>query len=234
MAAVSVSPEERRAAELLVEMLGAERWTARDAHGADAGTHDLNLEMPDGSVIAVEVTRDASGADCALDDALTEHPIEAPGLAAVWRVWVTPRCRAKELQKKLPGLLAEMEKGERRNWVPKPSKRSDSDPCLDLKLRKLGVWHARRCELDEQGPRVLLRRADSPGSTGAAAIPDAVQRHVEGNRCKLLRTPETAVRHLRRTCSFGCNPISRIALRAMGRANSARSICGGSMPRGWL
>ena len=191
MAAVSVSPEERRAAELLVEMLGAERWTARDAHGADARTHDLDLEMRDGSVIAVEVTRDASGADWALDTALTKHPIEAPGLAAVWRVWVTPRCQAKELPKELPGLLAEMEKGERHNWVSKPPKRSDSDPCLDSKLQELGVWHARRCELDEQGPRVLLRPADLPGSTGAAAIPDAVQRHVEGNRCKLLRARDS-------------------------------------------
>ena len=191
MAAVSVSPEEQRAAKLLVEMLGAERWTPRDVDGADAGTHDLDLEMPDGSVIAVEVTRDASEADWALDDALTKHPITAPGMEAVWHVWVTLRCRAKELQKELPGLLEEMENGERHNWVSKPSKRSDSDPCLDLKLRKLGVWHARRCELDEQGPRVLLRRADLPGSTGAAAIPDAVQRHVEGNRCKLLRARDS-------------------------------------------
>lgn len=189
---------ERSAAELLVELLGADTWQARDV-GVAQGMHDLDVVMSDGSVIAVEVTTDTSGADRAFDSALREiDAILVPDLPGAWFVDVSPpgdspddntkaRRRAKELSDELPGLLAEVERCARHEEVKRilgPPRRNDSE--LVEQLRGLGVRGVGRYESDEQGPRVHLVPAVFSGSTGAVEIPAAVQRHVRANRDKLV------------------------------------------------
>ena len=81
---------ETRAAGLLCEILGAATWTPRDVGDAE-GMHDFDLEMSDGSKIAVEVTSDTAGADAAFVAALEEiDPVGAPALSGVWFVEVSP------------------------------------------------------------------------------------------------------------------------------------------------
>ena len=188
---------ERRAAELLVEILRARTWEARDV-GAAQGMHDLDVVMSDGTVVAVEVTSDTSGADRAFDSAVREiDPIMVPGLPGLWFVDVSPpgdnpddntkaRRRARELDDKLPGLLAEVERCARHEEVKRilGSRRNDSE--LVEQLRALEVLGVRKYELDERGPRVHLVPAVFSGSTGADEIPAAVQRHVQANRDKLI------------------------------------------------
>ena len=189
---------ERRAAELLVEILGADTWEARDV-GSAQGMHDLDVVMSDGSVIAVEVTTDTSGADRAFDSALGEiDPIIVPGLQGVWFVDVSPpgdnpddntkaRRRAQELNDKLPGLLSEIHGCARHEEVKRilgPPGRNDSE--LVKQLSALGVLGVRTYEPAEQDPRVHLVPGVFSGSTGAGEIPAAVQRHVQANRDKLI------------------------------------------------
>ena len=53
--------EERRAAELLKQILGGS-YTPRDVAGAQ-GMHDFDLHLDDGRIVAVEVTTDKSQVD---------------------------------------------------------------------------------------------------------------------------------------------------------------------------
>ena len=190
--------DEYRAATLLMDILGAETWEARDV-GPAQGMHDLNLVMPDGSVVAVEVTSDTSGNDRAFDSALNElKPIPAPANSGRWYVSVRPpdtgpddhtqaRRRAEQLQDNLPGLLDEIKRGTLHDdvqFIAESPKRNDSE--LAVRLRALGVQGVREYEADERDPQVRLVSAASCGMVGAQDIPDAARRHIPPNRDKLV------------------------------------------------
>lgn len=76
--------EERRAAELLKQLLGGEH-RPRDTGGA-LGMHDFDLRLDDGKVLAVEVTTDASRVDRAF-----RHQIDATSR----RWWRRPPGRSR-------------------------------------------------------------------------------------------------------------------------------------------
>ena len=112
--------EERRAAELLKELLGGE-YVPRDRGGAQ-GMHDFDLEFDDGRVAAVEVITDTSGADRAFWDQIERiSPLAVPELQRVWHVDLsTPgdgpgdqraaRRRVEALKAELPDILSEAER----------------------------------------------------------------------------------------------------------------------------
>ena len=72
--------EERRAAELLKQLLGGE-YKPRDTDGAQ-GMHDFDLRLDDGRTFAVEVTTDTSRVDRAFQDQINR--IRCRGGAPRW------------------------------------------------------------------------------------------------------------------------------------------------------
>lgn len=111
--------EERRAADLLKELLGGE-YTPRDTAGAQ-GIHDFDLRLGDGATVAVEVTTDTSSVDRAFQDQIQRiNPPEVPELTRVWHVDLrTPgdgpddqqasHKRVAALQAQLPDILRRLE-----------------------------------------------------------------------------------------------------------------------------
>ncbi len=115
----SMPPEERRAAELLKQLLGGE-YKPRDVDGAQS-THDFDLRLDDGRVIAVEVTTDASAVDRAFRNQIDQFDsLEVSGLARVWVVDLgtlaagpndqpAAKAQVEKLKAELPALLLKLE-----------------------------------------------------------------------------------------------------------------------------
>ena len=190
--------EERRAAELLKERLGG-AYTLRDSAGAQ-GMHDFDLRLDDGTTFAVEVTTDTSSVDRAFQDQINRiNPLDVPGLARVWYVYVsTPgdgpddqRASSKRLETlraELPDILQEFERTQLTKWpVPRSQPRDDS--LTDIRLRNLGV---QRCSSPgpavDQNPQVFFADAAPNSVTGPSLIVDAVNENLSANKVdKLIR-----------------------------------------------
>lgn len=79
--------EEQWAGDLLSSLLGAREWLARDVPGGPSGQHDLDLVMPDGRQIAVEVKTYTSPEVAEFDALRSElNPVSAPSLRAGWHL----------------------------------------------------------------------------------------------------------------------------------------------------
>ncbi len=79
--------EEQWAGDLLSSLLGASEWLARDVPGDQSGQHDLDLVMPGGRQIAVEV-KTYTSPEVAEFDALRSklNPVSAPSLRDGWHL----------------------------------------------------------------------------------------------------------------------------------------------------
>lgn len=79
--------EEQWAGDLLSSLLGAREWLARDVPGGPSGQHDLDLVMPDGRQIAVEVKTYTSPEVAEFDALRSElNPVSAPSLRDGWHL----------------------------------------------------------------------------------------------------------------------------------------------------
>lgn len=132
-------PEEKRAEQIVASVTGGEIHTM-DVPGAPPRTHDFTVRLPDGRLVAVEVTRHISGSHLGLVKEI-RHPTrersgfagswELPGLADSWHLTlsVSPPASIRRLYAEAAGLL---------NAVPQDAPdlfrpRQDSD------LYRLGV-----------------------------------------------------------------------------------------------
>ena len=200
-ALTNMPPEERRAAELLKELLGGE-YTTRDTGGAQ-GMHDFDLRLDDGATFAVEVTTDASRVDRAFWHQIDQiNPLEVPGLTRVWRVGVsTPgdgpddqqasHRRVKALQAQLPDILRQLEGAGLTTLRVPPSPHRDNYEAQG-RLRDLGVQSC--CSYDaspDENPRVMFGGASLSGHTGPGMIVEAVNESLP-NKVKKLLDAKTA------------------------------------------
>ena len=214
-ALTNMPAEERRAAELLKELLGGE-YTPRDIDGAQ-GMHDFDLQLDDGRTVAVEVTTDTSRVDRAFQDQINRiSPLEMPALTRVWRVDVsTPgdgpddqqasHRRVKALQAQLPDILRQLEEaGLTTLRVPRSPHRDNCE--AQGKLRELGV---QLCFSFDPAPdekaQVLFGEASFGGSTGPSMIVEAVNENLPKKVNKLLdaKTAGAAEAHLFLWLNFG-------------------------------
>lgn len=188
--------EERRAAELLKQLLGGE-YSPRDTDRAQ-GMHDFDLRLDGGKILAVEVTTDTSRVDRAFRHQIDQiSPLEVPGLTRVWYVDLTTpgdgpgeqqasHRRVKALQAQLPDILLQLEQaGLTTLRVPRPPSRDKS--AAEHKLSDLGV---QLCFSFDAAPdetaQVSFGRASFGGSTGPSMIVDAIDECLPKKINKLL------------------------------------------------
>ena len=119
---------------------GEERWVAAcieaalprvavkpNDDGSRPGMYDLDLLRDGTSFGACEVTAAADAASIELWNLVngrSERWVET-GLLGGWNVSVTPACRAKRLQKELPGILRVIETDEAGSWGDDTAERLD-------------------------------------------------------------------------------------------------------------
>lgn len=148
----------------------------RDVTGARPNTHDLDLHLPDGSVIALEVTRETRAGHIAMRHAVAERSWQFDSIERAWQVW-THVTRVKRLHMGLPALLRRLEEAEIRDAA---SRDHNLDPDVVRELQSLGV--ARAAVLDGHYPgAVFLNHAAEVGSAGA---PDIVVPVIERHAAK--------------------------------------------------
>ena len=189
--------EERRAAELLKELLGG-TYTPRDTAGAQ-GMHDFDLRLDDGRTFAVEVTTDTSSVDKAFQDQIKRiNPLEVPGLSRVWLVTLrTPgdgpddqqasHRRIGELQAHLPDILRHLEEAELKKLSVPPSPHQEDHPAQGT-LRHLGVQLCFSFDASpDENPRVLFGGASTSRHTGPRMIVEAVNESLPNKTNKLVR-----------------------------------------------
>ena len=200
--------DERRAADLLKELLGGEP-APRDAGGAQ-GMHDFDLRLDGGRTFAVEVTTDTSRVDRAFRDQINRvSPLDVPGLTRMWHVCLaTPgggpddqraaRGRVEALKAESPGILRQFEHAGLPKWrVPRSPSRDDS--AAQDRLRGLGVQLCSSSDPDpDESPQVFFRDASFGGATGPSMIVDAVNENLPNKVRKLVnaKTARAAEAHL--------------------------------------
>ena len=200
--------DERRAADLLKELLGG-RYEPRDTDGAQ-GMHDFDLQLDDGRTVAVEVTTDTSRVDRAFRDQISRvSPLDVPGLTRVWHVGLaTPgdgpddqraaSARVEALKAELPDILRQFEHAGLTKWRVRRSPSRDDAAAADS-LRGLGVQLCSSFDPDpDQSPQVFFGDASFGGATGPSRIVDAVNENLPNKVGKLVnaKTAGAAEAHL--------------------------------------
>ena len=201
--------EERRAAELLKELLGGE-YKPRDTAGAQ-GMHDFDLRLDDGKTFAVEVTTDTSRVHRAFQDQVNRiSPLEVPGtdtgLACVpcdpwqWspRPASQPQAHKGAPRRNCPDILRQIERAGLTELSVPPSPHRDNH-AAHSKLRGLGVQLCYSFDASpDQNPRVEFGWASVSGATGPSMIVEAVNENLPNKVKKLLdaKTAGAAEAHL--------------------------------------
>ena len=200
--------DERRAADLLKELLGGEH-EPRDTDGAP-GMHDFNLQLDDGRTFAAEVTTDTSRVDKAFRDQINRvSPLDVPGLTRVRRVdLATPgddpddqratSARVEALKAESPDILRQFEHARlTKRRVPRTPSRDDS--AAQDSLRGLGVQLCSSFDPNpDQSPQVFFGDASLGGATGPSMIVDAANENSPNKAGKPVnaKTARAAEAHL--------------------------------------
>lgn len=214
-ALTNMPAEERRAAELLKQLLGGE-YIPSDTGGAQ-GRHDFDLRLDDGKIFAVEVTTDTSRVDRAFRHQIDRiSPLEPPGLTRRWHLdLLTPgddaddqqasHRRVQALQAELPDLLLQFEEAGLTTLSVPPSPGRDTH-AAQAKLRALGVQSCYSFDAaPEEMAQVFFGEASFGGSTGPSMIVEAVNESLQKKVRKLLdaKTAGAAEAHLFLWLTYG-------------------------------
>ena len=199
-ALAGMRPEERRAAELLKQLLDASAYIPRDV-GGEQGMHDFDLQLDDATIFAVEVTTDTSQVDKAFYNQI-EQPLQVSGLSRIWTVSLTvpgsdasdqPASaeRVAQLKAELPSILLDFEQADLCEMSVPPAPHHDTLP-IQAKLRNLGVQMCHSYDPSPTTPpRVLLQGPSVlSGATGPGLIIDAVQAAMPSKVGKLLNSKQ--------------------------------------------
>lgn len=178
---------EKASAEAVAEVLGGV-LTWRDRHDAAPSTHDHDILLADGTVVAAEVTAATLPADRALGSELKRNfRAPLPGLLGRWRVLVDgrrtlrqqPRAYAEELRVRLTRLLQRLE-----------AERPSLDELEDLDRR----WRHPRTQVP-QHQRLYVERVNTPvefnpwpqpASEKFGCSEDAVEALIEMSEARVL------------------------------------------------
>jgi hypothetical protein len=176
---------ETGAGGILRAVLGAVGVTPRDVGGAPPGTHDFDVVLADGHVLAVEVTIVTDEVARLMWDAVAKRGWTVPGLARSWSLVLQEGTPIKALHAEVGSLLHALELvGVDRFNSREP--RDDVARNAKDRLAALGVRYARSSETSGQ-PLVLVGTVGRGRSVGASDVNEAVEREAAkaDNRRKL-------------------------------------------------
>ena len=165
--------------------------------------HDFDICMPDGSVIALEVTQDMAQARENQRGALEKLRWQFDQLGREWFVDIFDNARVNDLHARLPELLGQLErKGIAELNVPRVA--GDHDERTDARtlceFRYLGVLSCRSYEPGDDSVGAVRTNQFVDAVWGdAKSVAAVVVRHVSerrDNACKLARAASAAERHL--------------------------------------
>lgn len=211
--------EERDAAMLMRAQLGGV-MTQVDTGGGAKQLHDFDLELPDGTTIAVEVTRHNIPMSLGVLSELHKRDWMFPQLRSVWIVSMIPVYNVGAVHAEIAGLLLnletagidrlaidgalfdttlhddELDDDERqdRAALDRTGTRVTAERLRDLGARRVYRW----LEADVDGGEVIMGEARQPGSTGPSVVVEVVERHASrpDNVKKLCAASDRTERHL--------------------------------------
>lgn len=105
---MAMDPLERLAADTVASATGGIA-EPQDLPGAPPGTHDFDVELPDGRVLALEVTRSTDGRLQAFWRAAAETEMVYPELRDSWHLSVRAPTEIRSLDQEMPRLLGRLE-----------------------------------------------------------------------------------------------------------------------------
>lgn len=189
--------EESDAGLVLRHVLGG-TVTPRDLGGGRSQIHDLDLNLPDGRSVAVEVTRHTSEAYQARHGAAERMEWHFADLRFDWHVGMVQHFLVQDINRYLPGLLRRLEQ-EEREAVLVPRELKDDPSELLEELHALGVRITYRLgSADQRGGQIYLGEAPVAGVTAADLVVDVASSHaaLADNQAKLKAATDADERHL--------------------------------------
>lgn len=183
----------------MVAAMRSGRPRRRDRWGAPDGTHDFDLHLPDGRVIALEVTSSTVSEVAMMWDAINSLDWCFDHLTHSWSVSLaaarkgSPGTRVRRFHKDSPPLLEIL--GQEVGWMPRDYFGGTIDSALSARaqeaiagLKTLGVQHG--CPVDTMPggqPVILVGTAGIGESTDGSSVNRAVQEAALANVTKLTR-----------------------------------------------
>ena len=150
----------------------------RDPGGGAAQLHDFEVVLPDGRIVAVEVTRHTVPEDNAARAAVKRKQWQFGVLRYDWVVDMIQHYDVREVHRRFPGLLAVVEAAEVETFNLKH--RTASGPAEEalLQLRTMGAQLLYRLkEASDGGGRIILGAASVAGSTAADVLVEVAERY---------------------------------------------------------
>ena len=179
-------------AETIVAKQTGGKSSSRDVPGAPPGTHDFDVQLPDGRLLAVEVTRHTAQAGVQRDAEIHRQDWNFSGLRHWWALSVGPGVPVQVLHGELPDLLGALEasgiEGARLHTDEDIGAAPGSEAKEALgRLRQHGVHHLTLLTPNrEGGGGVTIGSAPVIGSTHPDTVVDAVEKHARRKEKTLL------------------------------------------------
>jgi len=177
----ALSTDEAAAGRMVARQVGG-TVVPRDVPGAPDGTHDLDIEMPDGSVIAVEVTSPRESKLLSIYATAFGKRWAAPSLSAHWQV-AFESGKALDVPRLAEGVVPHLELLEKRGvteagTITSAAWRRAGDDVVSAfqQITELGATHVRRWSEPAAGETPLLLFS---GHRGAGGNPELVNALVE-------------------------------------------------------
>jgi hypothetical protein len=176
-----LSTDEEAAGRIVASQVGG-TLIPRDIPGAPDGTHDLDIELPDGSVIAVEVTSAREAKLLSIYATAFGKRWEAPSLTAHWQV-AFESGKALDVPRLAAGVVPHLELLEKygvteAGTITSVAWRRAGDDVISTfqQIAELGATHVRRWNEPAAGETPLLLFS---GHRGAGGNPGQVNALVE-------------------------------------------------------
>lgn len=145
-------PEELAAADLVAAVRGASVLVQA------SGNHDIDLLLPDGRTIGLEVTQSADSAEIEAWKQIQRQKVESyAALRRWWSVGLRPAARVDRAHRQVPSLLVDLERlGQTEHrWLNNPSGAPNADPeiaAVEARLVRSGVDHAASWPVQSEQP----------------------------------------------------------------------------------
>lgn len=169
--------------------------------GRQQGKHDLEADLPDGSIAAIEITSEADAARLSVIAAAQRHlsKLEAPGSRFAWLVNITPQADVQALRGSA-GLVALLTEMEKRGHASASALSDYRDPWRD-RLEAFGIQSVHGVEGSDHPGHVYVMPAIVASwgwvrPTANQWITDFLATELAKNKLHKLAKADTTERHL--------------------------------------